>query len=64
MLHVSYGGTVRRAAHVLLESHGAGSAGEAAARADEHFANIDLGGFAFWKSVEKRIQQTQRVSAL
>lgn len=46
-----------RAAAVLAQSHGAGSAGEAADRAEERFANIDFGGFGFWKSVERLIRQ-------
>ncbi|MFO1145495.1 MAG: hypothetical protein U1E33_02555 [Rhodospirillales bacterium] len=46
-----------RAAAVLVQSHGSGSAGEAADRAEERFANIDLGGFGFWKSVERLIRQ-------
>ena len=47
-----YDSICRRAARVLLREHGAGSASEAAERAEERFANIDVGGFAFWKKVE------------
>jgi len=50
-------GTASRAAAVLLQSHGPGSAGEAADRAEERFANIDFGGFGFWKNVEKLIRE-------
>lgn len=40
------------AAHLLLMQMGQASLAEAADRAEERFANIDVGGFAFWKSVE------------
>ncbi|HYN38625.1 MAG TPA: hypothetical protein VES39_05180 [Rhodospirillales bacterium] len=53
-------GTASRAASTLLQVHGPGSAGEAADRADERFANIDFGGFAYWKSVEKLIRKHQQ----
>ena len=52
--------TTSRAATTLLQTHGPGSVGEAADRADERFANIDLGGFAYWKSVEKLIRERQQ----
>ena len=55
MYGLSYRGAADRAARALVQSHGVGSAAEAAHRADERFANIDLGGFAYWKSVERVI---------
>lgn len=57
MLQSQSTGIASRAAVRLLQSHGAASANEAADRADERFANIDLGGFGFWKSVEKLIRE-------
>jgi hypothetical protein len=53
-------GAVSRAAAMLLQIHGPGSAGEASDRADERFANIDFGGFAYWKNVEKLIRSRQQ----
>ena len=53
---LSYRGAADRAARALVQSYGVGSAAEAAHRANERFANIDLGGFAYWKSVERVIQ--------
>jgi hypothetical protein len=49
-------GATGRAARALLLMHGDGSAAEAAHRADVHIANIDLGGFAFWKGVERSLR--------
>jgi hypothetical protein len=59
-------GSLRRtiAATSLLEVHGAGSASEAADRADERFNNIDVGGYAYWKSVEQLIRKDQQHDAL
>lgn len=50
-------GTVTRAAGLLFQEHGNSSAGVAADRAEERFANIDVGGFAYWKSVEKMLER-------
>lgn len=55
-------GNARFAAASLLQVHGAGSASEAADRADERFNNIDLGGFAYWKSVERLIRRHQQAA--
>jgi hypothetical protein len=52
------------AATSLLQAHGAGSAGEASDRADERFNNIDVGGYAYWKSVEQLIRKNQQADAL
>ena len=41
-----------RTARALQQVYGAGSAAEALDRAEQHFANIDIGGFARWKAVE------------
>jgi hypothetical protein len=46
----------RDTAHVLIGAHGAASAAVAAERAEERFANIDVGGYAFWKNVETFIR--------
>jgi hypothetical protein len=46
----------RGAAHILLQEHGTASAAVAADRAEERFANIDVGGFAYWKNVERLIR--------
>jgi hypothetical protein len=55
----------RGAAHLLLEEHGTGSAAVAADRAEERFANIDVGGFAYWKNVESFIRNVlYRAAAL
>lgn len=51
------------AATSLLQAHGAGSAGEAADRAEERFHNIDVGGYAYWKSVEQLIRKSQQHGA-
>ena len=51
-----YTSSHREAARTLTELLGPASAWEAADRAEEHFANIDLGGFAFWKRVEQAIR--------
>lgn len=48
MHHPSY----RAAARALMTKHGVDSETEAFERAEEHFANIDVGGFAYWKRVE------------
>lgn len=37
----------------LIVSHGESSMAEAESRAEEYFTNMDLGGFAHWKSVEQ-----------
>ncbi|MBK8176253.1 MAG: hypothetical protein IPK66_13615 [Rhodospirillales bacterium] len=55
MTHRAHGGTLRTA-HELVQDHGPYSAGLAADHADEHFTNLDVGGFAYWKSVEKLIR--------
>lgn len=52
-------GNARIAAASLVQIHGPGSISEAADRADERFHNIDFGGFAYWKSVERLIRQHQ-----
>jgi hypothetical protein len=54
---------VRGAAHVLFQEHGTASAAAAADRAEERFANIDLGGFAYWKNVESFIRNVLHRSA-
>jgi hypothetical protein len=51
--HAKYSGIAR----ALVSEHGAGSAAVAAERAEEKIANIDLGGFAYWKRVEHCIQK-------
>jgi len=43
-------------ARALEREHGNRSAAVAAERAEELMNNIDLGGFAFWKRVERCIQ--------
>ena len=53
-------GNARGAAATLLQTHGPGSASEAADRAEERFNNIDFGGFAYWKSVENLIRKHQQ----
>jgi hypothetical protein len=53
----------RGAAHLLLEEHGTASAAIAADRAEERFANIDVGGFAYWKNVETFIRNALDRSA-
>jgi hypothetical protein len=45
----------RSAAHILFQEHGAASAAAAADRAEERLANIDVGGFAYWKNIESFI---------
>jgi hypothetical protein len=45
----------RNAAHILFQEHGAASAADAADRAEERLANIDVGGFAYWKNIESFI---------
>lgn len=42
-------------ARALIREHGATSEAVAAERAEEQITNIDLGGFAFWKHVERCI---------
>lgn len=59
-----YTSTHRGAARALANLHGAASAREAADRAEEHFANIDVGGFAFWKRVEQVIRAELHPHAL
>jgi hypothetical protein len=53
----------RGAAYLLLEEHGTASAAVAADRAEERFANIDVGGFAYWKNVETFIRNALDRSA-
>jgi hypothetical protein len=53
----------RGAAHLLLKEHGTASAAVAADRAEERFANIDVGGFAYWKNVETFIRNVLHRSA-
>ena len=53
----------RGAAHLLFEEHGTASAAVAADRAEERFANIDVGGFAYWKNVETFIRNALDRSA-
>jgi hypothetical protein len=60
MRQSNWQGNARGAATTLLQTHGPGSANEAADRADERFTNIDFGGFAYWKSVENLIRKHQR----
>ena len=52
MYQIGYLGTAR----ALVHEHGTISAAVAAERAEEKIANIDLGGFAFWKRVERCIE--------
>jgi hypothetical protein len=54
---------LRGAVRLLFEEHGTASAAVAADRAEEHFANIDVGGFAYWKNVETFIRNTLDRSA-
>ena len=44
------------AAHILFQEHGTKSVAVAADHAEERFANIDVGGFAYWKNVERFIR--------
>jgi hypothetical protein len=46
----------RGTAQVLIQTYGTASAAVAAERAEERFANIDVGGFAYWKNVETFIR--------
>ena len=46
----------RNAAHILFQEHGAASETVAGDHAEERFANIDVGGFAYWKNVETFIR--------
>lgn len=46
----------RGAARQLIRSHGMASAALASERAEESFANIDVGGYAYWKNVEAFIR--------
>jgi hypothetical protein len=52
------------AAHILFQEHGVASAAVAADRAEERFANIDVGGFAYWKNVESFIRDVLHRAAL
>lgn len=47
---------LRGAAHALMRTHGMASPSIAAERAEERFANIDVGGYAYWKHVETIIR--------
>ena len=51
-----YTSSFRYPAHVRVGAHGTGSAEIAADRAEERFANIDVGGYAYWKNVETFIR--------
>ena len=42
-------------ARALIREHGATSEAVAAERAEEQITNINVGGFAFWKRVERSI---------
>ena len=53
----------RGAARLLFKEHGTASAAVAADRAEERFANIDVGGFAYWKNVETFIRNALDRSA-
>lgn len=48
----------RGAARHLVAAHGDASMGEAADRAEERLANIDMSGFAYWKRVEGFIRSS------
>jgi hypothetical protein len=48
--------SLRGTARTLFDDHGGASAVEAADRAEERFANYDVGGFAYWKRVENFIR--------
>jgi hypothetical protein len=47
---------LRGSAHALMQTHGVASPTVAAERAEERFANIDVGGYAYWKRVETFIR--------
>lgn len=47
---------LRGAVDMLFQTHGLASATIAAERAEERFANIDVGGYAYWKNVESSIR--------
>jgi hypothetical protein len=47
---------LRGTAHALMQTHGSASPTVAAERAEERFANIDVGGYAYWKHVESFIR--------
>ena len=47
---------LRGTAHALMRTHGPASPTIAAERAEERFANIDVGGYAYWKHVETIIR--------
>ena len=49
-------------ARALEREHGNRSAAVAAERAEEQMNNMDLGGFAFWKRVERCIQSARPAS--
>ena len=48
--------SLRGTAHTLMRTHGMASPTVAAERAEERFANIDVGGYAYWKHVETFIR--------
>jgi hypothetical protein len=48
--------SLRGTAHTLMQTHGMASPTVAAERAEERFANIDVGGYAYWKHVETFIR--------
>jgi hypothetical protein len=52
-MHLLTFGNPYRAAEKLFGTHGEAAALEAAHLAEQHFANIDLGGYARWKAVER-----------
>jgi hypothetical protein len=54
---------LRDTAHTLMQTHGMSSPTVAAERADERFANIDVGGYAYWKHVETFIRGVLKQNA-
>jgi hypothetical protein len=52
-MHLLTFGNAYRAAEKLFRTHGEAAALEAAHLAEQHFANIGLGGYARWKAVER-----------
>jgi len=53
----------RAIARALFSTHGIASEAEASERAEEHIANIDVGGFAYWKRVEGFIRVLHDIRA-
>lgn len=62
MSKLTHGHAAGRTARALFEQLGPRSVAEAAERAEERFANIDVGGFAFWKLVERELNATRRIT--